>query len=231
MGLGAVLLPAGNIAGRICTRLSPALALAQCAALAALVGVGLLLDPWPFSLAALGMAVFLAGPRRPGSLPKGLVVGVLLATVVIVGIGPWLLETSLGNEPFLLPGASSHCPASAATGWGTGLVGLALGGFLLSSAGAVSRRQLRALLGLASVLALPAVVDGSAAAGLGDAQLPDGGRLELADGATVEDALGALDIDRSRVHALSVNGTFERDMTRSLSAEDELMVLAPVGGG
>ena len=67
--------------------------------------------------------------------------------------------------------------------------------------------------------------------GILKSKTPDGGRLELADGATVEDALGALDIDRSRVHALSVNGTFERDMTRSLSAEDELMVLAPVGGG
>ena len=60
---------------------------------------------------------------------------------------------------------------------------------------------------------------------------PDGGRLDLADGATVEDALSALDIKQVRVHAFSVNGTFERDLKRPLCADDELMVLAPVGGG
>jgi hypothetical protein len=191
VGLGAVLFPAGHIAGRVCARLLPALALAQCAVLAALVGVGLLLDPWPFSLAALGMAVFLAGPRRPGSLPNGVVIGLLLATVTTMAIGPWLLDTSLGNEPFRLPGLSSHCPASPAKAWGTGLAGLALGGFLLSSAGAVSRRQLRALLGLAAVLALPAVVGGSVAAGLGTFGLAVGafglaarGRLAGLPGAT-----------------------------------------------
>jgi len=167
LGLGAVLLPGGHLAGRVCVRLSPGLALAQCAVLAALVGVGLLLDPWPFCLAALGMSVVLAGPRRPGALPRGVVIAVLLAAVATMAVGPGLLDTSLSNEPFRLPGASSHCPASPATGWVTGLAGLALGGFLLSSPGAVSRRQLGALLGLGAVLALPAVVDGSAAAGVG----------------------------------------------------------------
>lgn len=60
---------------------------------------------------------------------------------------------------------------------------------------------------------------------------PEGGRLDLPDGSTVEQALQALEIAVPSVHAVSINGTFERDFARILEAEDELAVLAPVGGG
>lgn len=60
---------------------------------------------------------------------------------------------------------------------------------------------------------------------------PQGGRLELPDGSTVEKALAALDIATDGVQAFSINGEIVRDRSRVLRPEDELTVLAPVSGG
>ena len=63
------------------------------------------------------------------------------------------------------------------------------------------------------------------------AKEPKDNRMELSDGATVADVLDLLEIPDKQVHTFSVNGSFGRDKTQSLSAGDDLMVLAPVGGG
>jgi len=60
---------------------------------------------------------------------------------------------------------------------------------------------------------------------------PEGGKLDLPDGATITNALEVLDISRANVQVVSINGSFERDLSRPLDAGDELTVLAPVGGG
>ncbi len=60
---------------------------------------------------------------------------------------------------------------------------------------------------------------------------PDNGKLELADAATIDDALRALDIAAASVQVFTVNGQLVRDRSRVLSAGDELSVLPPVGGG
>lgn len=62
-------------------------------------------------------------------------------------------------------------------------------------------------------------------------KMPEGGALELADGATIEDALQTLEIPHESVHIISVNGSFERDFGRTLEPDDEITVLAPVGAG
>lgn len=62
-------------------------------------------------------------------------------------------------------------------------------------------------------------------------RMPESGALELADGATVQDALNTLEIDAKTIQVLTVNGSFERDRGRVLSAGDELSVIPPVGGG
>ncbi len=63
------------------------------------------------------------------------------------------------------------------------------------------------------------------------AKSPDGNKLEIADGSTIEDALRALDIADNQVQSIMLNGRMEIDRSRSLMADDELMILAPVGGG
>ena len=63
------------------------------------------------------------------------------------------------------------------------------------------------------------------------AKEPQGNRLDLPDGSTVGEVLKMLDIPDQKVHTFSVNGSFDRDRQRKLESEDELMVLAPVGGG
>jgi sulfur carrier protein ThiS len=63
------------------------------------------------------------------------------------------------------------------------------------------------------------------------AKTPEGGALELADGATIADVLRALDIPQQSRSVLTVNGRFERDRARVLAANDELTVIPPVGGG
>ena len=60
---------------------------------------------------------------------------------------------------------------------------------------------------------------------------PHGGKLELPEGATVADVLQLLDVPGERVHVFTVNGSFERDRTKPLQADDELCVIPPVGGG
>ena len=60
---------------------------------------------------------------------------------------------------------------------------------------------------------------------------PADGTLELADDATIEDALVALQIPADSVHVFTVNGTLERDKQRTLATGNELTVLPPAGGG
>ena len=60
---------------------------------------------------------------------------------------------------------------------------------------------------------------------------PTDGRIQLPDGATIRDALVALDIPLESVQVFTVNGSVERDRERTLSPNDELSVLPPVGGG
>lgn len=60
---------------------------------------------------------------------------------------------------------------------------------------------------------------------------PADGTLELADDATIEDALVALQIPVDSVHVFTVNGTLERDKQRTLATGNELTVLPPAGGG
>jgi sulfur carrier protein ThiS len=63
------------------------------------------------------------------------------------------------------------------------------------------------------------------------ARAPEGGTLEVADGATIEDVLHALEIASQRMPIFTVNGQFERDRRRALAPNDELTVIPPVGGG
>ena len=60
---------------------------------------------------------------------------------------------------------------------------------------------------------------------------PDGGMLELADGATVAAALERLQIPPQSVQLVTLNGQLVRDPNRPLTADDELTILPPVGGG
>jgi sulfur carrier protein ThiS len=60
---------------------------------------------------------------------------------------------------------------------------------------------------------------------------PEGGALEVADGATIEDALHALGLAPQAAHAVTVNGQVERDRRRALAPDDELTIIPPVGGG
>lgn len=60
---------------------------------------------------------------------------------------------------------------------------------------------------------------------------PPNGKLELPNGATIKDAIEALAIPIQSIQVCTVNGSVERDRARSLAADDELTVLAPVGGG
>ena len=63
------------------------------------------------------------------------------------------------------------------------------------------------------------------------AKSPPGGTLELAAGATITDALQALNIAADSVQVFTVNGSLERNRDRVLAANDELSILPPVGGG
>ncbi len=60
---------------------------------------------------------------------------------------------------------------------------------------------------------------------------PADGTLALANDATIEDALIALQIPVDSVHVFTVNGSLERDKQRRLTTDDELTVLPPAGGG
>jgi molybdopterin converting factor small subunit len=63
------------------------------------------------------------------------------------------------------------------------------------------------------------------------AKTPAGGALDLPAGATIDDALRALDATSPAIRVFTVNGTFERDRARVLADDDELAVIPPVGGG
>ena len=67
--------------------------------------------------------------------------------------------------------------------------------------------------------------------GMLKARTPPGGAIEVADGATIDDVLRALDIAPQTVRVFTVNGEFERDRGRVLAPNDELSAIPPVGGG
>jgi molybdopterin converting factor small subunit len=67
--------------------------------------------------------------------------------------------------------------------------------------------------------------------GMLKARTPAGGVLEVADGATIDDVLLALEIAPQTIRVFTVNGQFERDRSRVLAANDELAAIPPVGGG
>jgi sulfur carrier protein ThiS len=67
--------------------------------------------------------------------------------------------------------------------------------------------------------------------GMLKARTPPGGTLEVAEGATIDDVLRALDIRSQTLRVFTVNGQFERDRRRVLAANDELSAIPPVGGG
>lgn len=60
---------------------------------------------------------------------------------------------------------------------------------------------------------------------------PAGGQIELADGASIQDALAQLDIPADSVQVFTINGALVRDPRRALASGDELTILPPVGGG
>ena len=67
--------------------------------------------------------------------------------------------------------------------------------------------------------------------GMLKSRTPAGGVLEVADGATIDDVLRALEIAPRTIAVFTVNGLFERDRGRVLAANDELTAIPPVGGG
>ena len=67
--------------------------------------------------------------------------------------------------------------------------------------------------------------------GMLKAKTPAGGVLEVADGATIDDVLRALEIAPQTIKVFTVNGLFERNRGRVLAANDELAAIPPVGGG
>ncbi len=60
---------------------------------------------------------------------------------------------------------------------------------------------------------------------------PEGGRLELSEGCTVAEVLLTLEIGDELIQSVMLNGTMVRERGSALSEGDELMILAPVGGG
>ncbi len=62
-------------------------------------------------------------------------------------------------------------------------------------------------------------------------QAPPSGQLDLPEGATIDDALRALEIPSESVQVFTVNGGLERNRERILVDDDELSVIPPVGGG
>ena len=67
--------------------------------------------------------------------------------------------------------------------------------------------------------------------GMLKARTPEGSVLEIADGATIGDALHALGLAPQATHVVTVNGQVERDRGRVLAPDDELTIIPPVGGG
>ena len=63
------------------------------------------------------------------------------------------------------------------------------------------------------------------------AKSPQQDSLELPDGATIADVLQRLDIDSKTIQIVMVNSKPQGDRSYVLSADDELTILPPVGGG
>ena len=63
------------------------------------------------------------------------------------------------------------------------------------------------------------------------AKTPEDGMLELNDGASINDVLQTLDIPATHVQIVMVNGQPQPNRDTPLTADDELTILAPVGGG
>jgi sulfur carrier protein ThiS len=62
-------------------------------------------------------------------------------------------------------------------------------------------------------------------------QTPPDQRLQLPDGATIDEALTALGINAPQIQIVMLNGRPQPDRTRVLNSGDEMTVLPPVGGG
>lgn len=60
---------------------------------------------------------------------------------------------------------------------------------------------------------------------------PADGQLTISDDATIRDVLQQMDIPVDSVQVFTVNGSLERDKSRTLAENDELTVFPPVGGG
>jgi sulfur carrier protein ThiS len=60
---------------------------------------------------------------------------------------------------------------------------------------------------------------------------PPDGSLDLPNGGTINDVLGALDIPADSVQIVMVNSKPQGDRTHQLVDGDELTILPPVGGG
>lgn len=60
---------------------------------------------------------------------------------------------------------------------------------------------------------------------------PSDGLLEVEEDSTIHDALETMGIEVDSVQVFTVNGSLVRDKQHVLSADDELTVLPPVGGG
>ncbi len=67
--------------------------------------------------------------------------------------------------------------------------------------------------------------------GVFKSKTPEDDKLDLPEGATIENALDLLDIPRQRIQVVAINGTLERNFARKLESNDDLTVLAPVSGG
>jgi len=63
------------------------------------------------------------------------------------------------------------------------------------------------------------------------AKSTEDGALNLPDGGTINDVLGALDIPADSVQIVMVNSKPQGDRTHQLADGDELTILPPVGGG
>ena len=63
------------------------------------------------------------------------------------------------------------------------------------------------------------------------AKSPAGGTLEVPEDATIDAVLETLNIDSNSVHIVIVNNKPQGDRSQTLSADDELTILPPVGGG
>ena len=60
---------------------------------------------------------------------------------------------------------------------------------------------------------------------------PPGGVIEVRDGATIAEALAALEIPGDSVQVFTINGSLQRNKDYVLAPNDEFSALPPVGGG